>query len=207
MWLTVCIAGGLLRPVWWRRPPWRSFWWPLRKVYGCLDVARTVAGLVGVARHYALVPDAGAAGADADAGAGRLATSRHGFFVGRHAGRRDWRAGAGRLGFFRRRHGGVCDLRGFFHGWLRAGFCCALRPCTATTRAGDFAYAAGRGRICVAAQGPAGRGVAGFVRGVAGRRGGAAADVRQRHFACRPVGGWACCVRRRLLARWSCQCC
>ncbi len=58
-----------------------------------------------------------------------------------------------------------------------------------------------------AEQGRAGRHLARPVRGAAGRRRGAVADVCQGHPARRARGAWACCAARRRWAPWPCRSC
>jgi hypothetical protein len=77
----------------------------------------------------------------------------------------------------------------------------------AAGRAAEPGHAAGRRALRAAEQGGAGRHLAGPVRGAAGRRGGAAADVSPRTSCMSAPGAWGCCAARRRWARWPCRSC
>ncbi len=165
--------------------------------------AHAAADAVGGAGRRARLPDAGTAGAGAAAGAGGAAAARHGLQLGWAAGRHHRRPGAGRLRLRGRRLGGLRPVRAA----VRAGRGAvpAHPPCPAgPPRGAEPAHAAGRCALRATEQGGAGRDLAGPVRGAAGRCGGAAADLCQRHPARRPLGPGAA-ARHRRWVRWPCR--
>ncbi len=150
--------------------------WPSR-------FARAAARPVAGAGRGARLPDAGAAGAHAAARAAADAAARDGVQFGRHAGRDHRRPGAGRPAV-RRGHGrGVRRQPAVLRRRRRAADAAALRARAAAARAGHAGHGAGGRALHLDAQARARRRFARPLRGAAGRRGRAAADLRQGHPA------------------------